>query len=331
MQIRGIDVSAYTGEIDYRQVADYGIRVAILRITELGNTVDPTFERNYRGFRENRVLTGVYKYSYALSVEEARQEAQAVLDVLRGRKLEFPVFYDVEWNQQRGLPSSELTEIIREFRRVIVDGGYLFGIYCNTNWYNSVLDVSALPYDYWLAAYPYNDDGQLVPALRPPVGIGWQYSSKGQIPGIGTYVDLDVFYTDFGNDEPDDEKYFVYTVKPGDTLTAIAMRFHTTVEELVRLNDIQDPNVIQVGQELRIPDRETYYRAWVGECTGNGVHVRSGPGICFEPIKGYPYLDKGNLVDVVGEERASDKVLWYRVRIADKYEGYVRHDFIRRV
>ncbi|CCH77818.1 putative Lysozyme [Nostocoides japonicum T1-X7] len=44
-----------------------------------------------------------------------------------------------------------------------------------------------------------------------------------------------------------------YTVKAGDTLGAIALRFGTTVAELVRLNHIADPDVIRVGQVLDLP------------------------------------------------------------------------------
>lgn len=339
MDIRGIDVSAYTGAIDYHRVAEDGIKIAILRITERGNTVDPTFEDNYRGFRENKVRVGVYKFSYALTEEQAREEARKVLEVLRGRKLEFPVFYDLEWSQQRALPTSELTRIVKAFRRIIIDGGYLFGIYCNTDWYYNVLDTARLPYDYWLAAYPYNDHGQLVESLRPSVGIGWQYSSKGQVPGIQGYVDLDVFYKDFSGDRPDDndhdhdhdKDYFIYTVKPGDTLSEIAERYHTTVRELARINHIEDVNLILVGQKLRIPRDRKPYKKWVGECTGNGVFVRKGPGLKYPPIEGYPYLNKGNLVDVIGERHSEDGVLWYHIWIAKRFKGYIRYDYLKRV
>ena len=44
-----------------------------------------------------------------------------------------------------------------------------------------------------------------------------------------------------------------YRVREGDTLSAIARRFDTTVEELVELNDIDDPNRIRVGQRLKLP------------------------------------------------------------------------------
>ena len=63
MDIKGIDVSAYTGTIDYKKVSAAKIKAAIIRITESGNIIDPTFENNYKGFRNNRIKVGVYKYS----------------------------------------------------------------------------------------------------------------------------------------------------------------------------------------------------------------------------------------------------------------------------
>jgi peptidoglycan hydrolase-like protein with peptidoglycan-binding domain len=49
-----------------------------------------------------------------------------------------------------------------------------------------------------------------------------------------------------------------YVIKPGDTLFLIATRFNTTIEELLRLNPlITDPDVLRVGQIIRIPDVPT--------------------------------------------------------------------------
>lgn len=56
-----------------------------------------------------------------------------------------------------------------------------------------------------------------------------------------------------------------------------------------------------------------------------------GPGLSYGNIAGYPRLNKGNLVDVIGEKNANDGVPWYYIWIAKKYKGYVRHDYIRRV
>ena len=52
MEIRGIDVSAWQGKIDWKTVADYGMGFAILRITEAGNVIDSYFEQNFSECRK---------------------------------------------------------------------------------------------------------------------------------------------------------------------------------------------------------------------------------------------------------------------------------------
>lgn len=81
MEYRGIDVSSWQGVIDWKKVADHGTEFAIIRITEAGNAIDRYFERNYAGCMENRIPTGVYKFSYALSIDEVRREAEKVIEV----------------------------------------------------------------------------------------------------------------------------------------------------------------------------------------------------------------------------------------------------------
>jgi len=70
MEIKGIDVSAWQGKIDWKKVADYGMGFAILRITETGNIVDKYFEANLTGCNKHKIPVGVYKYSYAMTIAE---------------------------------------------------------------------------------------------------------------------------------------------------------------------------------------------------------------------------------------------------------------------
>lgn len=205
MEIKGIDVSAWQGKIDWKTVSEYGMGFALLRITESGNKTDSQFENNYKGCNQYNIPIGVYKYSYAKTVSQAQSEADAVLKVLNGRKLQFPVFYDLEWSEQRSLGKSAIEKIALAFLNKIQAAGYKVGIYCNVDWYNSVLTDALKKYDLWIARYPANDDGWLQERLRPDFGVGWQYSSKATIPGISGYVDRDVFYKDY-TDETEDEK-----------------------------------------------------------------------------------------------------------------------------
>ena len=202
MEIKGIDVSSYQGEIDWKTVDDYGMGFAILRITEKSNARDSQFENNYAGCIQHGIPVGVYKYSYALTVAEIQHEAEKVVDVLDGRPLDFPVWLDLEWSKQRNLSESALITLIKTFWSVITTAGYKFGIYCNMDWYDNVIpDALKDKYDFWIARYPANDDGWLQERLRPSVGVGWQYSSKAKIPGINGNVDRDVFYKDYADKE----------------------------------------------------------------------------------------------------------------------------------
>ena len=139
MEIRGIDVSAWQGAIDWDTVANYGMDFAILRITEAGNVIDSCFEKNYSGCQKHNIPTGAYKYSYAMTVAEIQSEARKVVEVLNGRKLQYPVWLDLEWNNQRSLGAEQIHKLAEAFEKIIAAAGYKFGIYCNVDWYLNVI------------------------------------------------------------------------------------------------------------------------------------------------------------------------------------------------
>lgn len=208
----GIDVSSWNGKPDWSNVT--GISFAILRVTELYGT-DKSFEHNYAGCIQNGIKVGVYRYSYAKSAKDSRVEAEDVVKVLSGRNLDFPVFLDLEWNEQTKLSRDAIGAIIEEFRKVIEAAGYKFAIYANEYWVRNYLPTYVKDkYPMWLASYPYekDDNGTIQERLRPLWGIGWQYSSKGKVPGISTNVDMDVFYTDFSDSDEKKEENFKMAV-----------------------------------------------------------------------------------------------------------------------
>lgn len=196
MELKGIDVSSWQGKPDWAKVSNSGIKFAILRIHQKSGT-DASFEHNYKGCKSNGILIGGYKYSYALTSAQAIEEAENVISVLGGRGLDFPVFYDLEWAQQRSLGKQAIENIAVAFLTRIKKAGYKAGIYCNLDWYNNVLSDALKQYDCWIARYPASDNGSVQERLRPNVGVGWQYSSKGKVPGISGNVDMDVFYKDY--------------------------------------------------------------------------------------------------------------------------------------
>jgi GH25 family lysozyme M1 (1,4-beta-N-acetylmuramidase) len=195
-EIFGIDVAKYQNVIDWTKVKkDF----AILKVTQKDNSVEPTFERNYRGASANNIPIGVYKYVYAKNVTEAKAEAQGLLKILNGRKMGYGVWLDMEDSSIRSLGKQKLSEIILAEAEIIYKAGYGVGIYCNRDWYYNALDSYNLKkrFPFWIARYPKPDYGtyNANSSLNPKsYGIMWQYSSKGKVNGINANVDLNVLY-----------------------------------------------------------------------------------------------------------------------------------------
>lgn len=199
----GIDISHHNEPFDWTQ-AKNDLDVVITSVTQIGNALNPYFEQAYTGCTTNDILIGAYKYSYALSGEASRVEAQAVVSVLNGRSLDFPIFLDLEDESQEWLGDATILSIIEEFESVVTGAGYKFGIYCNKYWYETIIPESCrTKYDFWIASVPNDDDGTLQERVKPSYEnctlVGWQYSFNGSFSWGGTTsaFDLDVFYTDY--------------------------------------------------------------------------------------------------------------------------------------
>lgn len=199
-EYKGIDVSSWQGKPDWTKVKKSGVEFAILRIHQKDGS-DASFEHNYKGCKANAIPIGGYKYSYALTSAQALEEAEDTLSVLAGRGLDFPVFYDLEWNSQRKLGSAAIEKIAETFLNRIKKAGYKVGVYCNMDWYQKVLTEKLRKYDLWIARYPADDNGTIQERLRPDIGVGWQYSSKGKVSGITGNVDMNVFYKNYTEDK----------------------------------------------------------------------------------------------------------------------------------
>lgn len=194
----GIDVSAYQGSINWNRVADANVDFAMLRIvTGSGSSMakDTMFEANYSGARNAGIKVGVYKYSYASSRTQARREADAVLDALNGRKLNYPIVLDVEDSRilNNTDSNSRRSEIILAFKEKVEARGYKFALYANSTWLNRYLDMNMLKdVDIWIARYRPLDSGHGYTGNGNVVM--WQYSSTGSVSGINGKVDLNVSY-----------------------------------------------------------------------------------------------------------------------------------------
>lgn len=192
---KGIDVSAWQGNIDWPTAKASGIDFAIIR-TGYGKTApeqqtDKYFATNYTGATQNGLKVGVYHYSYAENTADAAQEAQLCLSILNGRSLDYPVFYDIEEQVHRTMDKEKLADIVETFCSAIQAAGYKVGVYSSPNIFNSNLSSSRLDkYDRWVASW-----GRDTPNYSKSYTI-WQYA-YGTLPGISGNVDLNYSFVDY--------------------------------------------------------------------------------------------------------------------------------------
>ena len=203
MSLKGIDVSAYQGIIDWSAVKNDGMEFAILKIIRKDLNRDKQFEANWKGANDNHVIVqGVYNYTYATTVSKARTDAKKVLEILNGRKA--MVWLDVEDECLKNLKGT-LVNIINAYGEVIQSAGLRFGVYTGQFYYNNYIKpYGEIHYPFWLARYGKNT-GEMDLKYKPTLTgmIGWQYTSKGRVNGIQGNVDMDVWYEDIVEEEKD--------------------------------------------------------------------------------------------------------------------------------
>ena len=190
----GIDVSECQGKIDWDEVKASGISFACMRSTKKNGSVDAQFEDNLKGCIENGIDYSCYKYAYAKTHEQARIEADGVINLLKDRKM--PIWYDMEDSSLTSLGKDTIEGIALSFIGECREAGFDVGIYCNKNWYdNYISDYLKSRYSFWVARYGKNT-GQLDEKYKPTGKnvIAWQYTSKGRVDGISGDVDRDVLY-----------------------------------------------------------------------------------------------------------------------------------------
>ena len=196
--ILGIDVSTWNGNIDWNKVKNSGVSYVIIRTGFRGSTQgalveDNKFRQNIQGATNAGLKVGVYFFSQAVNEVEAVEEASMVLSQVRGYKLTYPVFIDVEPSGGRAdkLSSGDRTKVINAFCQTIQNGGLRAGIYANKTWLSQKMNVSALSgYKIWLAQY----NSTVTYGGRYDM---WQYSDKGTVAGISGKVDMNLSYLSY--------------------------------------------------------------------------------------------------------------------------------------
>lgn len=255
MEFKGIDVSKWQGEINWEKVKASGVDFAILR-GGYGLQTDKKFKENYEKAKATGMNIGVYHYSYASSVADAKDEAEFCLKNISGLEFEYPICFDIEEKEMLKLSNEARTDIVKAFCEEIEKAGYYAMFYCNLNWIENYLNYENLKqFDLWIARCS---------NAKPSKQCGiWQYSSQGKIDGINGNVDLDVSYKNYPeimksnglNGFKLEKSYFNYTVKKGDSLWVISERYLKSGAKYTEIKELNNllSDVIYPGQVLKIP------------------------------------------------------------------------------
>lgn len=197
----GADLSKYQDYVDFQKLENAGVDYVMLRIGVRGYgsgeiVLDDYYSDNLKRATDAGLEVGVYFSSQAITVEEAKEEAQTVLEELKEVKITYPVAFDMEFVQNdtariEKLTKAEKTEIAKTFLDEISKEGYKTVLYGDKEWLIKEVDLSKLTgYDIWLSQlsdipdYPYRF-------------TMWQYTKTATIDGIAGYANLNISFIDY--------------------------------------------------------------------------------------------------------------------------------------
>ncbi|MGL4373893.1 MAG: GH25 family lysozyme [Turicibacter sp.] len=254
---RGIDVSHWNGAIDYKQVKASGMTIVYIKATEGDYYTDNMFNTNYTNAKAQGLLVGFYHF-FKPSIDAVAQ-AQYFANAIKGKTPDCLLALDIETTE--GVAPAKLTNMCVTFLTELEKlTGYRTVVYTYTSFAKTCLTPAIANYPLWIAQY--NVD---TPQSNPiwTQWIGFQYSEKGAVSGISGTCDVDVFMKDILIAPATLSKAPIqtpiqpitantYTVKSGDTLSGIATNYKTTVQALLKLNNIRNANLIYPGQVLKL-------------------------------------------------------------------------------
>lgn len=186
---KGLDVSHHQGKIDWEKVSKSDIDFVIIRCG-YGNNIasqdDKYFAQNVAGCEKYNIPYGIYIYSYALNVSDAKSEAKHVLRLIKstGAKPTYPIYIDYEDSSQNGLTPKQLGNFATAFFNKTIAAGYKAGVYANLNWWtNKLTDSRFNQWTKWVAQY------NSACSYTKPYQI-WQSTSTGKVSGVNGNADL---------------------------------------------------------------------------------------------------------------------------------------------
>lgn len=260
VRIPGIDVARYQGEPDWAAVRGAGYAFAYIKATEGVGYVSPTLDAKLAGARNAGMVTGLYHFARPdtnAPEQDAADFAGQLARLNASAPGNLPPCLDIETD------APNLSAWVKGFIAALRGhtGRNEVVVYASTSWFQSKLaPENWLDPGVFLWVAHYGREPGKPGYLTDRVAIH-QYTSEGQVPGINAKTDLNVSLVDLAvltggqgappPPPPPAEK--TYVVQPGDTLSEIGARFGVDWREIARINGITNPDLIYVGQVLKIP------------------------------------------------------------------------------
>lgn len=195
MSIKGIDVSEFQGSINWDKVKADGVEFAILKLGNIydydTNYKDSKFDTNYKNARAKGIKVGAYIYNYCNTIDTLKKGLKWAFEKLENKKLDLPIYLDMEDKDIQGESKASLTEQCNEFAKHVKSKGYEAGIYANVNWLKNELNPDDFDEDIsvWVAQYykecEYTGKYDI-----------WQYASNGSVSGINGNCDMNYLYNE---------------------------------------------------------------------------------------------------------------------------------------
>lgn len=197
----GVDISKYQDYVDFVKLKKAGVDFVMIRVGARGYgtgqlVIDEYFYDNIKRASDAGLEIGLYFFSQAVTVEEAVEEANLVLENIGDYRVDYPIAFDMEYipNDSARIDSlnkTDKTTITKAFLDTVQAAGYVAMIYGNKEWLIKEIDMSKLTaYDVWLS------QAADIPDYPYKFAI-WQYKNNALIDGISGYANLNISFIDY--------------------------------------------------------------------------------------------------------------------------------------
>ncbi len=247
---KGLDISSYQGDINFGEVYEGGTRAVYIRAGEGDSFVDSKFKENYTNASTENMYYGFYYYVTAKSISEAQAQASTFVNLIS--ETNYTLRPAMDFEEFSELTKEEVNEIGLAFLEKLEDlTGVTPVIYSNASDVEEYWSDDFAKYYLWIAEYKDLENPEEYSLVDNSVWADWsgyQYSDTHESLGIAGYVDGDIFKSEMLIKK----ESTTYTIKKGDTLWSISRMYNITVSELVKINNITNPNLIYAGETLII-------------------------------------------------------------------------------